>query len=131
MSVLLEPGTRVGRYQVIAPLGRGGMGGVFEVADDAGRRYALKAPISDGASGGAVTKRFAREANALQRLDHPNLVGAIDVFVEAGLLFLVMEKVEGRTLADMVDSDVHAESAARDPDANAARSEPRALRPRR
>ena len=39
--------------------------------------------------------------------------------------------LEGRTLADMVDSDVHAESAARDPDANAARSEPRALRPRR
>ena len=43
----------------------------------------------------------------------------------------IREALEGRTLADMVDSDVHAESAARDPDANAARSEPRALRPRR
>jgi len=96
----LEPGMRVGRYRVIAPLGRGGMGGVFEVENDGGARFALKAPISDAGTSGAVTARFAREANALRMLDHPNLVAAIDVFAEAGLLFLVMEKVAGPTLAE-------------------------------
>ena len=96
----LEPGSQIGRYRVIAQLGRGGMGGVFEVEADDGTRYALKAPISDANSAGAVTKRFAREANALRMLDHPNLVAAVDAFAEAGLLFLVMEKVSGPTLAE-------------------------------
>lgn len=96
----LEPGTRIGRYRVVAPLGRGGMGGVYEVEGEDGTRYALKAPISDGGSAGAVTKRFAREANVLRMLDHENLVAAVDAFAEAGLLFLVMEKVAGPTLAE-------------------------------
>jgi serine/threonine protein kinase len=99
-ALALEPGSRVGAYRVIAPLGRGGMGGVFEVEGDDGTRYALKAPISDAGSNGTVTKRFAREANALRMLDHPNLVAAVDAFAEAGLLFLVMEKVVGPTLAE-------------------------------
>jgi eukaryotic-like serine/threonine-protein kinase len=94
---VFAPGTRIGRYRVVASLGRGGMGGVLEVEDDAGARYALKVPIQD-VEGAEVTRRFAREANALRLLDHPNLVSAVDVFVEAGYLFLVMEKVEGATL---------------------------------
>lgn len=98
----LEPGTRIGRYRVIGELGRGGMGGVFEVEDEAGARYALKSPVMDVNPSGDVTRRFAREANALRLLDHPNLVAAIDVFVEAGQLFLVMEKVVGRTLGKAV-----------------------------
>ena len=93
-----EPGTRIGRYRVVAPLGRGGMGGVYEVEDELGARFALKAPLVDVSAVGEVTRRFAREANALRMLDHPNLVAAVDVFVEAGALFLVMEKVIGRTL---------------------------------
>ncbi len=83
-------------------LGRGGMGGVLEVEDERGLRYALKSPVMDVNPGGEVTRRFAREANALRLLDHPNLVAAADVFVEAGQLFLVMEKVVGRTLAKAV-----------------------------
>ena len=76
------------------------MGGVFEVEDEVGARFALKAPLGDvpGQPLGDVTRRFAREANALRLLDHPNLVAAVDVFAEAGFLFLVMEKVTGRTL---------------------------------
>ena len=96
--ISLDPGTRIGRYVVIGPLGRGGMGGVVEVADEHGVRYAVKSPLSDVEGSADVTKRFAREANALRLLDHPNLVGAVDVFVEAGILFLVMEKVAGQTL---------------------------------
>jgi serine/threonine protein kinase len=98
-GLAIEPNTRIGRYRVLKSLGRGGMAGVYEVADDAGRRFALKAPIADINPSGDVTRRFAREANALRLLDHPNLVAAVDVFVEAGLLFLVMEMVEGNTLA--------------------------------
>ncbi|HET9620197.1 MAG TPA: serine/threonine-protein kinase [Kofleriaceae bacterium] len=99
MRVLaIEPNTRIGRYRVIQPIGRGGMAGVYEVEDDTGRRYALKAPIADVNQSGDVTRRFAREANALRMVDHPNLVSAVDVFVEAGYLFLIMEKVAGRTL---------------------------------
>ena len=97
-GLAIEPNSRIGRYRVIKSLGRGGMAGVYEVEDDAGHRFALKAPIADVNASGDVTRRFAREANALRLLDHPNLVAAVDVFVEAGFLFLVMEKVEGKTL---------------------------------
>ncbi|MCX5744596.1 MAG: serine/threonine-protein kinase, partial [Proteobacteria bacterium] len=95
----LEPGARVGRYRVVETIGRGGMGGVFHVVDDAGKSYALKAPIVDVGGNGEVTRRFAREANAMRMLEHPNLVAASDVFVEDGTLYLVMERVVGRTLA--------------------------------
>jgi serine/threonine protein kinase len=95
---VLEPGKRLGRYRLLEPLGRGGMGGVWEVEDDAGNHYALKSPASGMSPTADTMKRFAREANALRMLDHPNLVSAADVFVEAGYLFLVMEKVVGRTL---------------------------------
>ena len=95
---MIEIGTRIGAYTVVGTIGRGGMGGVFEVEDAAGLRYALKSPVIDVNASGEVTRRFAREANALRLLDHPNLVAAHDVFVEAGQLFLVMEHVVGRTL---------------------------------
>jgi len=94
----IEIGSRIGAYRVIGTIGRGGMGGVFEVEDDAGMRFALKSPVMDVGSSSDVTRRFAREANALRLLEHPNLVAAHDVFVEAGQLFLVMERVVGRTL---------------------------------
>ena len=101
---VLEPGTRLGRYTLVGALGRGGMGGVWEVEDDAGNHYALKSPASGMSNNADTMKRFAREANALRMLDHPNLVSAADVFVEAGFLFLVMEKVIGRTLTAAIEA---------------------------
>jgi len=107
-SMQLEPGLRVGRYRIVAPLGRGGMGGVWEVEDQQGKRYALKSPASGMNPAAETTKRFAREANAVRLLDHPNLVTAVEVFVEAGSLFLVMEKVVGRTLTKvMAEGPMH------------------------
>jgi serine/threonine-protein kinase len=93
----LVPGILVGAYRLIAPLGRGGMGGVWEVEDGAGQRYAMKSPAS--IENPELTKRFAREANALRLLEHPNLVTGVDVFAEGGALYLVMEYVRGRTLS--------------------------------
>ncbi|MDB4958086.1 MAG: serine/threonine protein kinase with repeat [Myxococcales bacterium] len=93
---------RLGKYTLIAPLGKGGMGGVWDVSDDEGNHYALKSPASGMNPSAQTNKRFAREANALRMLDHPNLVAAADVFVEAGFLFLVMERVNGRTLTKAI-----------------------------
>jgi serine/threonine-protein kinase len=90
----------VGQYRVVRQIGRGGMGGVWEVEDAGGMRYALKSP--DGLTGSDAAKRFAREANALRLLDHPNLVAAVDVFVEGKVLYLVMERVVGRSLTELI-----------------------------
>ncbi len=93
---------RLGKYTLVAPLGRGGMGGVWEVKDDQGNSFAVKSPAGGMNPQAEATKRFAREANALRMLDHPNLVQAVDVFVEAGHLILVMERVHGRTLTKIL-----------------------------
>src|SRR5579862_7340677 len=95
---------RLGKYELIAPLGHGGMGGVWEVADSMGQRFALKSPASGLNPAAETTKRFARETNAVRLLDHPNLVAAVDVFVEQGYLFLVMERVVGMTLTKIISA---------------------------
>ncbi|MBA3458460.1 MAG: serine/threonine protein kinase [Deltaproteobacteria bacterium] len=105
MQLSFEPGTNLGRYRVVGTLGRGGMGGVYEVEDSQGVRYAIKSPLTDTNGAGDVTARFAREANALRMLEHPNLVAAVDVFVLAGVLFLVMEKVAGDTLGQRIRTE--------------------------
>jgi serine/threonine protein kinase len=105
MLLSFEPGTNLGRYRVVGTLGRGGMGGVVEVEDSQGVRYAMKSPLSDTNGAGDVTARFAREANALRMLEHPNLVAAVDVFVLAGVLFLVMEKASGDTLGQRIRAE--------------------------
>jgi len=102
VGLTIEPGMLIGRYRVIEKLGRGGMGGVYEVEDAQGIRYALKSPALDVGPNADVVKRFAREANALRLLDHPNLVAAIDVFAHANQLYLVMEKVVGRGLGKVI-----------------------------
>jgi len=99
---VLEPGARLGRYTLVEPIGHGGMGGVWEVRDDSGNTYALKSPAQGTQTSPELMKRFAREVNAVRMLDHPNLVSAADVFVEAGYLFLVMEKVIGQTLTALI-----------------------------
>jgi predicted Ser/Thr protein kinase len=86
------------RYRIVRQLGAGGMGTVFEVtrATD-GRRFALK--VLHGAKRGAELSRFAREAQIVAEIDHPNIVSVADVDVAtSGLLFIVMELVSGRCL---------------------------------
>jgi serine/threonine protein kinase len=126
---VIEPNTQVGRYRVLRSLGRGGMAGVYEVEDDAGQRFALKSPLVDVNAAGDVTRRFAREANALRLLDHPNLVAAVDVFVEAGYLFLVMEKVEGATLTQALAPPPPPPPAERRPPSGGRRTPPTAPTP--
>lgn len=88
-----------GRYRVVARLGGGGMGVVYEVvrAADA-RRLAMK--VMAGASSRNDLVRFAREAEIASTVAHPNIVPVVDVGLHEGLPFLVMELVEGGSLDD-------------------------------
>jgi serine/threonine protein kinase/WD40 repeat protein len=100
----LSPGTRLGPYEVVSPLGAGAMGEVYRARDDRlGRDVAVKVlPASVAADPGRLA-RFEREARALAALNHPN-VGAIYGIEEAdGQPVLVLELVEGPTLAELVN----------------------------
>ncbi|MGE0711211.1 MAG: protein kinase [Planctomycetota bacterium] len=103
---------RIGDYQVLAELGRGGMGLVLLV-ERAGRRYALKllAPGADGLD----WARFAQEAQALARLGHPHIAGLVEVVRRAeGPPALVLEYVPGQSLAQRLrQGPLPAQEAAR------------------
>jgi len=97
----LARGTAVGRYLVLDPIGAGGMGVVYAAYDpELDRKIAIKllspsVPQGDSSSEG---QRLQREARALARLSHPNVVTVHDVGVAGGHVFLAMELVEGQTL---------------------------------
>lgn len=98
--------TFIGRYEIVAELGRGAMGSVFKATDPAvGRTVALKTIHSAALSGDQSAEyraRFYREARASGVLAHPGIVPVFDVGEHDGAPFLVMEFVEGRTLADAI-----------------------------
>ncbi len=93
------PGARVGRYVLLRHVGEGGMGVVFAAYDpDLNREVALKL-LKPGAVADAEARgRLVREAQALARLSHPNVVTVHDVGLDDGTVFLAMELVRGRTL---------------------------------
>ena len=105
----LAPGQRLGPYEVVGPLGAGGMGAVFKARDTRlGRIVALKV-IGGGAIDAAMRERFTREARAIAAISHPNICAIYDIGREVpspggtGLLdFLVIEYLEGMTLAERV-----------------------------
>ncbi len=96
----LERGANLGRYLVLERIGRGGIGVVYAGYDpELDRRVALKVlSVSDRGAGNKATRRL-REARALARLNHPNVLAVYDVGVTQGLLFIATELVEGETLA--------------------------------
>ncbi len=93
-----------GRYRVEARIGAGGMAEVFRGLDTTlNRTVAIKVLKPQFASDPSFVERFRREAQAAARLNHPNLVGVFDTGADNGTNFIVMEYVEGRTLADFMD----------------------------
>ena len=95
----LTPGTRLGAYEILAPLGAGGMGEVYRARDTRlGRDIALKVLPNDVASSPERLARFEREARAVAALNHPNIVTLHSIEDDRGLRFLTMEVVEGATL---------------------------------
>src|SRR5215471_3082303 len=89
----LSTGTRVGPYEILAPLGVGGMGEVYRARDPRmGREVAIKV------SAERFSERFSREVHAVAALNHPNICHVYDT----GPNYLVMELVEGPTLAERI-----------------------------
>jgi serine/threonine protein kinase/Tol biopolymer transport system component len=99
----LSPGTRLGPYEIAAPLGAGGMGEVYRARDTRlDRTVAIKILRSSLASSPELKQRFEREARAISQLNHPHICTLYDVGHENGTDFLVMEFLEGESLADRV-----------------------------
>jgi serine/threonine-protein kinase len=95
----LSPGARLGRYEVLGPLGAGGMGEVYRARDHGlARDVALKVVTDQLAGDSVALSRFHREAKAVAALSHPNVVAIHDVGVDAEVPFVVMELLEGETL---------------------------------
>jgi len=97
---------RLGKYRVMAVLGRGGMGVVFKAQDPHLDRFvALKAMLPSLATSRSAKERFFREAKAAAALKHPHIVTIFDVGEDRGAPFLAMEFLEGEALDDRVKRD--------------------------
>ena len=101
---MLTPGTRLGPYEVLAPLGAGGMGEVYRARDTRlGREVAIKV-LPEGLAGDPErVARFEREARSASSLSHAHTVSVFDVGRAGDRLYLVTEIVEGGSLRDVVD----------------------------
>ncbi len=100
-----EPGPvrgKLGRYLLEEPLGKGGYGEVFRARDEAGEVCAIKVLRGSFQASSAGRLRFAREAAAVQRLDHPGIVRLREVGEADGRWFLAFDLVPGRTLRERV-----------------------------
>jgi serine/threonine protein kinase/tetratricopeptide (TPR) repeat protein len=99
----LAAGNRLGTYEILGPLGAGGMGEVYRAKDlRLGREVAVKVLPTEVATNPDRLARFEREARTVAGLNHPNIVTLHSVEDEEGTRFLTMELVEGQTLRDLV-----------------------------
>src|ERR1700693_2691074 len=97
----LTSGTKLGPYEIQSPLGAGGMGEVYRARDTRlDRNVAVKILTQGLASTPEVRQRFDREARAISSLNHPHICALYDVGLQDGIDYLVMEYLEGPTLAE-------------------------------
>jgi Tol biopolymer transport system component/predicted Ser/Thr protein kinase len=97
----LSPGNRLGPYEIVSPLGAGGMGEVYRAKDTRlDREVAVKILPADFAANPMFKARFEREAKAISQLSHPNVCSLFDVGNHEGTEYLVMELIEGESLGD-------------------------------
>jgi serine/threonine protein kinase len=97
----LASGAKLGPYEIVSPLGAGGMGEVYRARDTRlDRTVAIKVLPSHLSADPGLKLRFEREAKAISALQHPNICTLYDVGSQDGVDFLVMECLEGQTLAD-------------------------------
>lgn len=97
----LEPGSRVGPYEIVSMLGQGGMATVYKAYQASlDRQVAIKVMADRYASNPAFVERFRREARSIARLRHPNILTVHDAGEDNGLLYMVMEYVDGPTLRE-------------------------------
>src|SRR6185503_5294969 len=95
----LSPGTRLGPYEILAPIGAGGMGEVYRARDTKlDRDVAVKVLPESVAADPDTLARFEREAKAVAALSHPNILAIHDFGMHDGHAYAVMELLEGETL---------------------------------
>src|SRR5687768_17091081 len=100
LRMSLATGTRLGPYEILAPVGAGGMGEVYRARDTRlDRTVAIKVLPSHLSDNVALRQRFEREARTISSLSHPNICALHDIGHQDGIDFLVMEFLEGQTLA--------------------------------
>ncbi|MGA7990733.1 MAG: serine/threonine-protein kinase, partial [Thermoanaerobaculia bacterium] len=110
----LAPGKRLGPYEVLAPLGAGGMGEVYRARDTRLERdVALKVVAGRHGDDPEIFRRFAREAKIAARLTHPNVCTLFDAGSEGDVAYFVMELLEGETLAARIARGPVSEEEAR------------------
>src|SRR5262244_4147689 len=96
----LNAGTKLGPYEIVSPLGAGGMGEVYRARDSRlARDVAIKVLPQHLSANPEVRTRFEREAKTVSSLNHPNICTLFDVGREGDTDYLVMELVDGETLA--------------------------------
>ena len=99
-AMSLQPGTRLGPYEIVAALGAGGMGEVYKASDTRlDRTVAIKVLSRELTADPSARQRFDREARAIAALSHPHICGLHDVGHQDDVDFLVMEFLDGETLA--------------------------------
>src|SRR5438876_3478996 len=98
----LSTGSRLGPYEILAPLGAGGMGEVYRARDERLRReVAVKVLVSELSADPARRKRFEQEARSASSLNHPNIVTIYDIGSTDSTVYIAMELIDGRTLRDL------------------------------
>lgn len=101
----LIPGTRLGPYEILSPVGIGGMGEVYRASDSRlGREVAVKVVSKQLTDDPGALARFQREARVVASLSHPNIVALHDVGTEDGVAFAVMELLDGEPLDRCIGS---------------------------
>jgi serine/threonine protein kinase len=101
--VALVPGTHLGRYEIVAPIGAGGMGEVYRARDTQLRRdVAIKVVQEAAGTDAGRLARFEQEALATAALNHPNILAIFDVGMHDGRPFVVSELLEGHTLREIL-----------------------------
>ncbi len=101
----LASGTKLGPYEIVAPLGAGGMGEVYRAVDSRlGREVAVKVLPAGLAKDADRLRRFEQEARTIAALSHPNILGIHDIGIHDGAPFLVSELLEGQTLREKLEA---------------------------
>ncbi|MEM9405567.1 MAG: serine/threonine-protein kinase, partial [Acidobacteriota bacterium] len=107
MSAERNVPSRIGRLEIVRKLGHGGMGDVWEAHDTRlGRRVAVKSLRRSQRWSAWARERFLREAKALSRLEHPNVCRVYDLLRQGDDEYLILELIEGQTLADIPVDDL-------------------------
>ncbi|MGA8036036.1 MAG: protein kinase [Candidatus Acidiferrales bacterium] len=102
---MLSPGTRLGSYEIVGPLGAGGMGEVYRAHDTRLRRsVAIKILPVEFSADEERLRRFQREAHSASSLNHPNIITIYEMGQEGSTHFIAMELIQGRTLREILNA---------------------------